>query len=98
MHPNPSNDKQPWLLFSNVLNDFLKRFAVKQSGLNIFALLLCDIARDIQMRLVNFRKSAVDDFLVKFFLLLNPKHLPSLFIQNTGNTVKRRIMKIGIEC
>ena len=97
VHADPSDDQQCRDIFAHILNDLFEGLAVQQGGLDVGLLGLSDFAADVQVRLVDLREAAVDDFFVQLFLLLEAEHFAGFLIEDTGNAVKGGIVEIGIE-
>ena len=97
VHADAPDNQQPGFFFPNVLEDFFERLPVQEGRANIRSFFLGDFAGNIQVRLVDFGQSAIDHFLMEFFLFLEAKDLAGLFVQDPGNAVKGGIVKIRIK-
>ncbi len=97
VHADAAHDQEPGLFLPDILNNFFERLAVQQGRLDVGVLGLRDFSGNVEMRLIDLRQSAVDDFLVQLFLLFETEHFARFFVQHAGNAVERRIVKIGVE-
>lgn len=82
---------------AQVAPDDVVGFAVEQLGLYPDRMVGGDIARDLQMARVDFRKPGIDDLLVKSFLLLEAKHLAGLFGKHARDAIERHVVVVRIE-
>ena len=97
MDADPSDDQQSRDILAHILNDLFEGLAVQQGRFDVGLLGLGDFAADIEVRLVDLREAAVDDFLVQLFLFLEAEDLAGFFVQHAGDAVEGGVMEIGIE-
>ncbi len=97
MDADAADDQEGRHVFADVLNDFLERFSVQQRRLDVRLLRLGDLARDVQMGLVDLGQAAVDDFFVQLFLFFEPEDLAGLFIEDARDAVEGGVMEVGIK-
>ncbi len=64
VHADPTDDQQCRDILAHVLNDLFEGLAVQQGRLDVSLLGLSDLTADVEVRLVDLREAAVDDFFV----------------------------------
>src|SRR5438270_7869399 len=74
----------------------LEALPVEQRDRELDALLGRQLARDLEVGLVDLREPGVDDLLVELLLFLEAKDLGRLLVEDADDPVEHRVVEVGV--
>ena len=98
VNARPSQYQQPGRILMDVCQYGFPGFSIKQACLQFNSFVLGDASCNVEMGLVDFCQSSVDDLFMQFLLFLKFKHLTGLVRKDLVEGLEHPVMEIGIKC